>query len=188
MDIYGTLISIFDIYADIFDILYDTTHGVFINVACSDIVPEATIAISEHSKRLIGLLETIDNLVTPELKDENDLVVVLGSLNVSLGGSTYLNIIENQIIGPLSSFEKEIEFKVQKLCFKAMQKNIIKSAHDLSDGGLSVLLAEMILQNDSQLGIKIDIETNLSNLEKQIRLTFLSCSWDFINNVLYISD
>ena len=55
---------------------------------------------------------------------------------------------------------------MQKLCLSLIKKGIIKSAHDMSDGGLSVNIAESILHSkDKSLGAKLNIESKLRDDE-----------------------
>ena len=48
---------------------------------------------------------------------------------------------------------------------KAIKRGIIKSAHDVSDGGLAINISESLVNADSKLGIKLDIERQLRNDE-----------------------
>ena len=54
---------------------------------------------------------------------------------------------------------------VQELCLEAIKKGIIKSAHDLSDGGLSVNIAESIINARPGIGAKLDIDRKLRDDE-----------------------
>ena len=54
---------------------------------------------------------------------------------------------------------------VQELCLEAIKKGIIKSAHDLSDGGLAVNISESLVRSASGLGVKLDVSRKLRNDE-----------------------
>ena len=54
---------------------------------------------------------------------------------------------------------------VQELCLEAIKKGIVKSAHDLSDGGVAVNIAESIISAKSGLGAKLDIDRKLRDDE-----------------------
>ena len=50
---------------------------------------------------------------------------------------------------------------VQELCLEAIKKGIIKSAHDLSDGGLAINISESLIFSPSGLGAKLDLDRKL---------------------------
>ena len=54
---------------------------------------------------------------------------------------------------------------VQKLCLDAIKQGIIKSAHDLSDGGLAVNIAESVMASRNNLGAEIHVNRKLRNDE-----------------------
>ena len=114
---------------------------------------------------MVGLIENENFITTLEFKNPNDLIVLIGSFNVSLGGSSYLKYKYNKNEGPLSTFNMDNEHKVQKTCLDAIHKNIIISAHDISDGGLAVALAESIIMSNNNLGAEITIESKLQDSE-----------------------
>jgi len=114
---------------------------------------------------MVGLLENINQSTTLEFKDAGDFIVTLGALNGSLGGSEYLRTIHGTIQGPIPHLNLELEMGIQELCLDAIKKGIIKSAHDLSDGGLAVNLSESLIQSKAGLGAKLDVARKLHNLE-----------------------
>ena len=111
---------------------------------------------------MVGELENIENRMTMHFKDPGDFILLLGSLSGSLGGSEYLKTIHGKIEGPLASYDIDYEMAVQNLCLKLIEQGIVKSAHDVSDGGLSVNIAESILHaTNENVGAKINIESKL---------------------------
>ena len=114
---------------------------------------------------MVGLIEDLNHITTLEFKNENDLIVIIGSFNVSIGGSSYLKYKYDRIEGPLATFSKESEEKVQNVCLEAIHKNIINSAHDLSDGGLAVTISESVISSKNELGAYISIESKLREEE-----------------------
>jgi phosphoribosylformylglycinamidine synthase len=114
---------------------------------------------------MVGLIEDLKHITTLEFKNENDLIVMIGSFNVSLGGSSYLKYKYGRIEGPLATFSKQGEGKVQSVCLEAIHKHIIKSAHDISDGGLSVNIAESVCFSKKGMGAEINIDRKLRSDE-----------------------
>ena len=94
----------------------------------------------------LGILDNINNRVTNGFKDNNSIVILIGDSKISqisssLSGSEYLDKFYGKIMGnPQINLVKELA--VQTVCRSAIQRGIIESAHDCSDGGLLVCLAE----------------------------------------------
>ena len=110
---------------------------------------------------MVGFIENISNYMTMDFKNEGDLIVSIGNINPSLGGSTYLKQFYDKIEGPLSNFNTIDEVNVQNLCLELINKNIINSAHDVSDGGISIALSESVIFSKDKLGAEINIEHKL---------------------------
>ncbi len=114
---------------------------------------------------MVGLLENIEQSTTIEYKDAGDFIVTLGALNGCLGGSEYLRTIHGKIQGPIPHLNLELEMGIQELCLDAIKKGIIKSAHDLSDGGLAVNISESLIHSKKGLGARLDVVRKLQNSE-----------------------
>ena len=94
----------------------------------------------------LGLLEDATKHATIAFRDEGDLVVLLGSGEVrgdagSLAGSEYLEVVHGRVAGA-PSIDLSLETAVQRVCRRAIETAVVKSAHDCSDGGLEVTLSE----------------------------------------------
>ena len=107
---------------------------------------------------MVGFIEDISNYMTMDFKNEGDLIVAIGNINPSLGGSTYLKQFYDRVEGPLSNFNTVDEVNVQNLCLDLINQKIINSAHDVSDGGISAALAESVIFSKNNLGAEINIE------------------------------
>jgi len=93
----------------------------------------------------LGLLDHLDRVVTPWFQTEGDLVLLLGPLGDALGGSEYLRLIHHQERGLLPEVDFAQELAVQRACRALITAGLVKSAHDCSEGGLAVALAESAL-------------------------------------------
>ncbi|OGQ40671.1 MAG: hypothetical protein A3A85_08755 [Deltaproteobacteria bacterium RIFCSPLOWO2_01_FULL_42_9] len=91
---------------------------------------------------MVGLIEDVSLHVTQWFKSEGDVIVLLGETKEELGGSEYLKIIHKLDKGRPPHIDLNFEAKLQEACLNAIRGGIIKSAHDLSEGGLAVALAE----------------------------------------------
>ena len=110
---------------------------------------------------MVGFLDNVENMMTMNFKDSGDLIAVIGNLSPSLGGSSYLKKMYNKIEGPLAVFNEGSEIDLQNLCLDLIEKKVIKSAHDVSDGGLSVAVAKSICSSENNIGAKLFIDHKL---------------------------
>jgi phosphoribosylformylglycinamidine synthase len=111
---------------------------------------------------MIGLLEDYEKMVTSNFKDEGDIIVLLGN-NASneIDGSEYLNTIHNLIKGDAPCINLDEEKKLIDSIIEAADKRLLKSAHDISDGGLAIALAECcIIDRSNTIGCKINFDYN----------------------------
>ncbi len=138
---------------------------------------------------MVGILDDLDQMTTPDFKDPDDFIVVIGSLNGQLGGSEYLKTILNRVEGPIPQMNIEFEMRVQEVCLESIKKNIIKSAHDISDGGLAVNIAESLISAREGIGARLDFARKLRNDELvfgecQSAIIVTLCEEDLINLVI----
>jgi phosphoribosylformylglycinamidine synthase len=112
---------------------------------------------------MIGLVEDIKYITTQWFKKEGDLIVLLGKNKEGLGGTEFLKVIHNLTKGEPPVLDLDYEKRVQQACLKLIKSGIVKSAHDCSEGGLAVALAECCVTsgNNLRLGAEIEIQDNL---------------------------
>jgi phosphoribosylformylglycinamidine synthase len=109
---------------------------------------------------LVGLLEDRKLLVTHHFKEKGDLIFLLGETAEEIGGSEYLKAIHGRIDGKLPKLDLDVESAVQDLVRAAASRGLLRSAHDLSDGGLGVALAECLLGPLGEtMGAAVSLET-----------------------------
>jgi phosphoribosylformylglycinamidine synthase len=111
---------------------------------------------------MIGVIDAPDGLSTPWFKQAGDLVVLLGETAVDIGGSEFLAEIMKQVVGPVPRLDLDRERAVQRVCWQAIRSGIIKSAHDCSDGGLGVALAECCYSGPGRESVGVEINAMLN--------------------------
>jgi phosphoribosylformylglycinamidine synthase II len=110
---------------------------------------------------MVGLLPDKLQHCKPGFNSEGDLVVLLGSNGNGLGGSEYLYIIHNLETGRPPHLDLDRELRLHKLCRQAIAQGVLTSAHDVSDGGLVVAVAESCLLGvNRSIGAKIRLDLN----------------------------
>ena len=110
---------------------------------------------------MVGVLDDISQKTTIEYKNDGDFIVTIGMINASLGGTEYLKTIHNKVEGPISKIDSDLEIRVQSVCLQAIKAGIINSAHDISDGGMAVNIAESIVNANSSIGAKLALHRKL---------------------------
>jgi len=106
---------------------------------------------------MVGLLEDVAKRCTQSFKEAGDVIVLLGSTYDELGGSEYLAVIHGLVKGKPPALDLEREKAVQRTVLTAIRQGLLRSAHDLSEGGLAVALAESTFEN--LIGAEIHLTT-----------------------------
>ncbi|HYE64556.1 MAG TPA: phosphoribosylformylglycinamidine synthase subunit PurL [Pyrinomonadaceae bacterium] len=119
---------------------------------------------------MVGLIEDVRRIVQPGFKAPGDLIALLGATRDDLSISEYAATIEgrptDEMIrtGRVPALDLQQERAVQAACWQAAEAGLLRSAHDCSDGGLAVALAESCFSslNRPALGARVDLAGALS--------------------------
>ena len=135
---------------------------------------------------MIGILNDINKACSQNFKQEGDAIIILGYCREELGATEYLKEIHHLTKGDIPQLDLKLEQAVQKTCLEAIEKGLVNSAHDCSEGGLAVAMAECCISNkDKMIGAninKLNYDMRLDVLlfgESQSRI-ILSCSKDSV--------
>jgi phosphoribosylformylglycinamidine synthase II len=110
---------------------------------------------------MLGLIEDLRWVTTSPFKRAGDVVILLGSNRGHLGGSEYLSRIHGMLAGDAPALDLQHEIAVQHTLLDCIRAGLVQSAHDCSDGGLAITLAECCIgTGSSYLGtdLTIDVE------------------------------
>jgi phosphoribosylformylglycinamidine synthase subunit PurL len=91
---------------------------------------------------MVGLLEDVTKKMTLDLKEEGDVLFLLGQSKNDVNCSEYLHKVLNVRFSPAPYFDLDEEYTLQQKISEAIAKKMIRSAHDISEGGLFVALCE----------------------------------------------
>jgi phosphoribosylformylglycinamidine synthase len=122
--------------------LYNETDG-------KAIYPTPTIGV-------VGLLEHADRVVARRFRESGDTIILLGEGRGELGGSEYLKVIFDRVGGVPPAIDLQAERALQELIVSLASEALIRSAHDCSDGGLAVAIAECCFDTHG-MGAEISI-------------------------------
>ncbi|MBY0249449.1 MAG: phosphoribosylformylglycinamidine synthase subunit PurL [Nitrospiraceae bacterium] len=102
---------------------------------------------------MVGLIEQADQTMTQWFKQDGDEIILLGATREDLGGSEYLKIIHAREQGSPPLLNMDAEKALHECVLALVRRGLVQSAHDCSDGGLAVTLAESCFSGqDRKLG------------------------------------
>jgi phosphoribosylformylglycinamidine synthase len=105
---------------------------------------------------VVGLLERADRCVSRRFQRSGDALVLLGEGRGELGGSEYLKVVHDLVRGEPPAIDLDAERALQELLVALATERLIHSAHDCSDGGLAVALAESCFDTQG-MGAEVSI-------------------------------
>ncbi|MCM2254430.1 MAG: phosphoribosylformylglycinamidine synthase subunit PurL [Vicinamibacteria bacterium] len=129
--------------------LYNETDGVAI-------YPTPTIGV-------VGLIEDVSKVLARSFREAGDEVVLLGACTDELGGSEYLKTVHGRVAGRPPRLDIEAEARLYRCVLEANGAGLLRSAHDGSDGGLAIALAESCFAGEEP-GLGADLALPASTL------------------------
>ena len=105
---------------------------------------------------VVGLIEDAAHVVSRTFKQAGDEIVLLGEGYGELGGSEYLKTIHGLVQGQPPELNLDKERALIALLTRAAAAGLLQSAHDCSDGGVAVTLAECAFDTDG-IGFEVDL-------------------------------
>ncbi len=94
---------------------------------------------------MVGLLEDCGDRLQPALREEGDFVLLVGETRNELGGSEYLKVLHGQVSGRPPAVDMNRERAVGEFMLAAVAARLLRSAHDVAEGGMLVALTECCL-------------------------------------------
>ena len=110
---------------------------------------------------MVGLIDDVSRAIGAHFRQPGDLIAVLGSTRGHLGGSSYWAHVLDTIAGDAPPVDLAAERLLVDLLVEGVANGLLHSAHDVSDGGLAVALAEACIGGpyaDGPLGAKVDLQ------------------------------
>lgn len=104
----------------------------------------------------VGLISDVDHITTQEFQTSGDKIILLGTTNSEFGGSQLQKVLTNENYGAPPALDWQQEIALQTCLTQLIQDGKLASAHDLSEGGLGVALAECTIQSDLGCVVSLD--------------------------------
>ncbi|HLO00300.1 MAG TPA: AIR synthase related protein, partial [Pyrinomonadaceae bacterium] len=128
---------------------------------------------------MIGLVEDVRRIVQPGFKQAGDVIALLGTTADDISLSEYRATIDgmttDQMIqtGAVPHINLELELAVQSVCLEAVEAGLLASAHDCSDGGLAVALAECCFSSLNRQSVGAEIALTIDSPVPLLATTML---------------
>ena len=143
---------------------------------------------------MIGIVDDVRQVCTQYFKKEKEIIILLGISKEELGGSEYLKEVHSQVKGDAPDLDLWLEQAVQRTALDAIIKGLVSSAHDCSEGGLAVALAECCISNKENMvgavidSLTFDVRKDAALFgESQSRIV-LSCSKKSVNKIRDVAE
>ncbi len=124
-------------------------------------VAEARSILPTPTVAAVGLVASREDIVTAPFKRANDAVLLLGRAASTgaraLAGSEWLTRALGKLAGSGPLLELPLEAKLQRLVLRLARAHVLSSAHDVSDGGLAVALAECCASGPEDIGARVEL-------------------------------
>lgn len=108
---------------------------------------------------MLGILDDKSKLTGTAFKEKGDQIYLIGQARQDIASSEYLYSWHEVLQSPAPFFDLDEEYMMQKVLMELVRKELLASAHDVSDGGLFVALFESARTND--LGFRIDTDMEI---------------------------
>jgi phosphoribosylformylglycinamidine synthase subunit PurL len=106
---------------------------------------------------MVGLIEKEEHITTQFFKAAGDSIILVGEIGDGLGGSRFLKVCHGRKAGLPPRLNIEREMAIQNSVRDLIRAGLVRSAHDCSEGGLAVAIAESCFNPDGLYGAKIEI-------------------------------
>ncbi|SOB98899.1 phosphoribosylformylglycinamidine synthase subunit II [Ureibacillus xyleni] len=106
---------------------------------------------------MVGLVQDLAHVTTQQVKSAGDVVYLVGETTTEFGGSELQKLVYGKIFGKAPSIDLSVEAKRQQAVLTAIREGLVQSAHDVSEGGVAVALAEKTFATED-LGIYVTLE------------------------------
>jgi phosphoribosylformylglycinamidine synthase len=107
---------------------------------------------------MLGLIDDPKHITTQWFKGKGDVILLLGGIGDELGGSEYLKRIHGLKTGKSPRMDLALAKQISDFTLESIRNGWVRNAHDCSEGGLAVALAECCMSNgDAMIGASVDL-------------------------------
>ena len=108
---------------------------------------------------MLGIVEDLNHVTPAGFRNEGDVVALLGAPGAELGGSELLALVTGKVLGDAPEIDLLAEKNLHGAILKGIRSGLISSAHDPSEGGIAIALAESSINSaGGNLGLEMELE------------------------------
>jgi phosphoribosylformylglycinamidine synthase II len=113
---------------------------------------------------MVGIVEDPRHITTQWFKGGGRAIILIGATSNDLGASEYAVAMLGGLVGRVPKLDLDLEHRVQDACLKIIQAGLVESAHDCSDGGLAIAIAESCFSSYRRdgVGCEVNLDGELS--------------------------
>lgn len=108
---------------------------------------------------MVGIIDDFDNRMTLHFKNAGDVILLIGKQQNDIGSSEYLHKLKKVTYSPAPYFNLDEELGIQEFVSAIIKEKRVNSAHDISEGGLTITLLESAFTNDLGFNVTATAET-----------------------------
>jgi len=106
---------------------------------------------------MVGVIANEDWVTRQYFRNEGDIIFLLGPIGDEIGATHYLKVVHGRKEGLPPRLNFELELRVQETLTSLIQHGFVQSAHDCSEGGFGVALAECCISGEIKMGASVRI-------------------------------
>lgn len=110
---------------------------------------------------MVGLLEDVRRHLTQSFKRAGDAIVLLGEDRYEMGGSEYMARVHGVVAGKPPAIDLDFERRLGMFLRRSCERGLLASAHDVSEGGILVALAECCIGDSTMMGEELGARVTL---------------------------
>jgi phosphoribosylformylglycinamidine synthase len=106
---------------------------------------------------MVGVVAQESWITQQSLRNHGDVIFLLGPIGDEMGATHYLKVVHGRKEGLPPRLNFELELRVQETLASLIRHGFVRSAHDCSEGGLGVALAECCISGERRVGAAVRI-------------------------------
>lgn len=136
---------------------------------------------------MLGIIDDLSKVIGAGFKNKGDVIAVLGNNRQELGGSEYLKAIHGLISGNAPILDLDEEQNLQNCILELINNKLLSSAHDISEGGLAIALAEKAIYSEN-LGAEIKLQSYSHGIlfgesQSRVIVSFINSVFDEVKKI-----
>jgi phosphoribosylformylglycinamidine synthase II len=114
---------------------------------------------------MVGIIADERWITRQYFQNDGDVIFLLGPIGEEMGATHYLKVVHGRKEGQPPRLDFDLELRLQEVLSSLIQQGLVQSAHDCSEGGLGVALAECSISGERQVGASMRIDSSANRMD-----------------------